>query len=68
MFYGVGRKYLISLISDFLQCQLGDPLPGSSASIWAETILHTFCTWGIYSDAILENSHVFEYRVDSHGV
>lgn len=25
----LGRNYLISLISDFLQCQLGDPLPGS---------------------------------------
>lgn len=55
----VRRNYLISLISDFLQCQLGDPLPGSSASIGAETLLHTFRTWGIYSEASLENFHVF---------
>lgn len=60
-----GRNYLIFLISDFLQCQLGDPLPGSSASIWAETILHTFRTWGIYSDVSVGNSHVFGYGVDS---
>lgn len=62
----VGRNYLISLISTkyILQCQLGDPLPGSSASIGAETILRTFRTWGIYSDASLENLHVFGYGVD----